>query len=548
MGVYLMKRSDGSLDPRWHGQWTVDGKRKHASLNLWRGTPPGPGEKEGDAAFERSRSKALETLKTVSEEEKSKAEETVLTQKILRARYGVEVGRVKLSELAERWDAFPGKESVTAARRARVHSVLGTFVKFMGEKFPRVTEAGALTAAHFKAYFESIDESGVSARSWNDHLTILRGVLAKLDGQSKGFRDYLALLPKRDEKTVHRRPFTGEELEEIFAAAKEVDPELHPVIVAAACTALRRGDVAMLEWESLDLVAGFVAVKTTRKTGEPVEIPIFPPFMAVLKEAERERREGNPYVFPKVAAAYQESPDSLDRRLRRVLSAAGFVTPGKGDAGEYPAPATAGEAVAKVNAGMVAGRWSEARRQKGLAILKRHLQGQNGRTIAAEMGIARGAVSTYLHEMENVGRVALVSPAASAIPRKSTLAERREGEQRARSGSLCGWHSFRTTFCTLALANGVPMEILRKITGHRTAEIVLKHYDRRGREAMRKAIGTAMPKAIAGVVEASKTNEGSPGEGEEFVAVPSALATLLAGATPKQLEAVAAILKKGGNK
>ena len=75
MGVYLMKRSDGSLDPRWHGQWTVDGKRKHASLNLWRGTPPGPGEKEGDAAFERSRSKALETLKTVSEEEKSKAEE-----------------------------------------------------------------------------------------------------------------------------------------------------------------------------------------------------------------------------------------------------------------------------------------------------------------------------------------------------------------------------------------------------------------------------------------------------------------------------------------
>jgi hypothetical protein len=83
------------------------------------------------------------------------------------------------------------------------------------------------------------------------------------------------------------------------------------------------------------------------------------------------------------------------------------------------------------------------------------------------------------------------------------------------------------------------MEILRKITGHRTAEIVLKHYDRRGREAMRKAFGNAMPKAIAGTVEERKADA-------EFVALPPGLAELLNGATPGQLAQVEKLLADTG--
>ena len=140
--------------------------------------------------------------------------------------------------------------------------------------------------------------------------------------------------------------------------------------------------------------------------------------------------------------------------------------------------------------------------------------------------------------------MALVSPPKRDTPARAMLADVREGEQRKHRGSLCGWHSFRTTFCTLALANGVPMEILRKITGHRTAEIVLKHYDRRGRDAMRKAIGTAMPKAIAGAVDATRADA-------EFVAVPPGLAELLNRATPEQLAQVEKMLaspRKGCNR
>ena len=76
--------------------------------------------------------------------------------------------------------------------------------------------------------------------------------------------------------------------------------------------------------------------------------------------------------------------------------------------------------------------------------------------------------------------------------------------QRAKRGSLVGWHGFRVTFCTMALANGVPIELVQRITGHRTAEIVLKHYFRPNRKQLRDAIGERMPSALLGERETSK--------------------------------------------
>jgi integrase len=510
-------------------------------LNAWKGTPPKEGETEGDAVFERSRGEAERLLARIRDGERSQEEEAVLVKRIHAARYGGKVGRVRIDELASRWDALPHKADLTEARKARVHSVLSRFGKFMEDTFPNVKEAGALTAEHFKAFLADVDASGVSARSWNDYLGILRGVLGKVDGQSQGFREYLANLPKRTENTIHRRPFGGGELDAIFAAAAVTDAELHPVLVAAACTALRRGDVCRLRWDAVDLAEGFVTVKTS-KTGETVEIPIFPPFRAVLEAAAAKRRQGVPYVFPKIALAYQTNPDGLNWRLGKVLEAAGFSKPerdGEGG-GKYPAPPSPGDAVEMVDAGMRRERWTDKRRTLGLGILKRHLEGETGKAIADALKIGRATVSDYLHAMEEAGRVALVSPPkVETDAARTTLAEVRDGEQRKQRGSLCGWHSFRTTFCTLALANGVPMEILRKITGHRTAEIVLKHYDRRGREAMRKAFGNAMPKAIAGTVEERKADA-------EFVALPPGLAELLNGATPGQLAQVEKLLADTG--
>jgi integrase len=72
-------------------------------------------------------------------------------------------------------------------------------------------------------------------------------------------------------------------------------------------------------------------------------------------------------------------------------------------------------------------------------------------------------------------------------------AEREKGKRRA---SLHDFHSFRVTWITLALAAGVPLELVQRVTGHRTVAVVLKHYFRPGREDFRQTILKAMPRKL----------------------------------------------------
>ncbi len=42
----------------------------------------------------------------------------------------------------------------------------------------------------------------------------------------------------------------------------------------------------------------------------------------------------------------------------------------------------------------------------------------------------------------------------------------------------------------------MPMELVQRVTGHKTAEVVLKHYFKPGREQFREAMLKAMPKML----------------------------------------------------
>ena len=67
-----------------------------------------------------------------------------------------------------------------------------------------------------------------------------------------------------------------------------------------------------------------------------------------------------------------------------------------------------------------------------------------------------------------------------------------------------GFHSLRVTWITLALTAGVPMELVRRVTGHKTVDVVLQNYFQPGREAFRQAIQAAMPKMLS---DGSKTRD-----------------------------------------
>lgn len=73
---------------------------------------------------------------------------------------------------------------------------------------------------------------------------------------------------------------------------------------------------------------------------------------------------------------------------------------------------------------------------------------------------------------------------------KDIRANRAHGMRRA---SLKDFHSLRTTWITEALTRGVSIETVKRISGHRTVEVVTTHYFRPGQDQVRAALADALP-------------------------------------------------------
>jgi integrase len=266
-----------------------------------------------------------------------------------------------------------------------------------------------------RAFMKAEEARGVTAKTWNDTLKLLRAAYKYL--LPAGGINPFSNLPTRETETVFRKPFTPEELKAIVDAGRD-DDFIRPILITGMCTAMRRGDCCLLKWKDVDLARRFITVKTN-KTGVTVSIPIFP----MLYDELAGRQPSEAYVFTEQAKMYVENPDGITWRVRKVFAAAGFKDAEEG--------------------------------------------GENGGN-----GDAQNEVMAIRGEIH---------------------AERKEGLRRA---SVRDFHSFRVTWVTLALTAGVPLELVQKVTGHRTTDIVLKHYFQPGREEFRRALQSAMPKLL----------------------------------------------------
>lgn len=109
----------------------------------------------------------------------------------------------------------------------------------------------------------------------------------------------------------------------------------------------------------------------------------------------------------------------------------------------------------------------------------------------------------YLENPDGITwRVRKIFATAGFLDKPNSTEELHRGEVHAtretglRRASVRDFHSFRVTWVTLALTAGVPLELVQKVTGHKTTEVVLKHYYQPGREAFRQALQSAMPKLL----------------------------------------------------
>lgn len=82
-----------------------------------------------------------------------------------------------------------------------------------------------------------------------------------------------------------------------------------------------------------------------------------------------------------------------------------------------------------------------------------------------------------------------------AVGKGNVHVKREHGLHKA---SVIDFHSLRTTWITVALSRGVPIETVKLISGHKTVEVVTTHYFHPNGDQVRDALQGALPEALTG--------------------------------------------------
>ena len=126
----------------------------------------------------------------------------------------------KISEhnLAKEWAALERKRPLSEKYQNQSISTLNRFTAFVCREDCHIQDLLEVSRTHIKKFMDSEDKRGITPRTWNYTLTLLKGAFSKLEPHSAAYTDYLAKTPLHDLATVHREPFSQEELKTIIQA------------------------------------------------------------------------------------------------------------------------------------------------------------------------------------------------------------------------------------------------------------------------------------------------------------------------------------------
>ncbi len=436
MPLELRIEKDGRVRrvrPFWYGRFEINGQRQCLNLGVKvKGTPPPSLSLKDEGDMDFERSRVAARIKLEGVIEEARTKQGSV--RLVEKLYEIKTGEVIKTVLLENLH----QEWAKIPRKRKLDERYSSQCQSTLKRFAEFVHHENVKATEVAHVTRQIGHSFLDAES-------KRGVTAKTWNETlkllrTTFKHLLPIgainpfsnVPTRETETIFRKPYSPEELAAILEAAR-TDEFIRPILITGICSAMRRGDCCLLEWTKLDLENRFISVKTA-KTGQMVSIPIFPLLYDELVLRAKKRQPNEKYVFPEQAAMYQENPDGITWRVQKVLAAAGFRDDELETANENAIEQESDKPISPSNK-------------------------------SAGTSAFRGEIHM----------------------------ERKEGLRRA---SVRDFHSFRVTWVTLALTAGVPLELVQKVTGHKTTDVVLKHYFQPGREAFRQALQVAMPKLL----------------------------------------------------
>lgn len=519
MGLKIMRNADGTIRETWHGRVSVKGVKRTYNLNVpIEGTVPTDADgnilltAKGDAAFERSRKAAQKVFEKWRKEcHKDPAE---LQRAAYHARTGEDLNGVPLANIYGRWCKVKRERKPTEGWQNMMRKWFERFATFAGNyarhNGARCETINDVTPEIAAAWFEDIKKT-YSWETVTKMMALMRGAFRRYS--TNGRENPFAGIILRGggsggNKKISRKPLEAKHLERLFEIAHE-DDFIYPLIVCAASTGMRLGDVCNLKWADVDLRNGLIEC-VTAKAGVRVWIPILGRLLDVLKERNAVPADGSepsPFVFPEAARRYNPYPkrgadgkpmkdkhgkiimtdgrDAITRAVQPYLARAVFGDKRPvgvviiGDDGKAIEPPALEDAIN-------AAGFAETKRARMVEVCRRHKAGEKSKDIAAALGVARSQVSMDLRDAEKLTGETL-RPLAVKQARMKTRLDLIEmtRQQRTdtkgkrtckRAASVYGWHSLRHTFVVLAIDAGVPVEKVRQIVGHGEAETTINNY------------------------------------------------------------------------
>ena len=598
MGLKIMSGRDGKPRETWYARFTRNGKKVNVNLRVpIRGTIPTTTDDKGhvlfdadgagDAAFTKSRKAALSALAAMEKAAKRTGDTTAVKQaktadiarRYYRAREGksIEAVDTRLADLPKLWRARPRSYTPTVARMEYYDLVFRRFAdfakRFAVEHGGTCTTLNTITPEIATAYFDAI-RAEYAWETVKGQMSLLSGAYDtwSTSGEPNPFKAIVKRNREIGAAKVNKRPLSEAELERLFEAAAG-DRFLRPLIDCAACTGMRIGDVCNLKWREpitdpdgkivgydkiVDLDAGFIDC-TTAKAGVRVTIPIFPRLKATLEERAADVDAiGSEYVFPEAAERYNHlnakgKPDqrmSIIRSVKPLFALAVY--------GDKPDPEVAQlvdetsaerKTSAEICALIEGSHFAPSKKARVLDTYQRFSKGATYAEITAATGRHKAIVSQDLEAVEDLTGQR-IRPGDAGMHHRTTIVSKRALTKRTRTtrgvgkfaASVYGWHSLRTSFVTLALQYGVPIEDVRKIVGHQSVRTT-EDYDRASKRhaverVMRQMTGSALdtPKLpVAPTVDAN-------GKAAVVTIAPgrkSSIDDLLAGLSEQQKKALA---------
>ena len=545
MGLKIMKDKDGNPRDTWYARFTRNGGKVNVNLCVpIKGKVPTATDASGrtvfdvngtgDAAFEKSRKAALAALakmeaeaKTTGDTQAIKAAKTAdMVNRYHRARTGRPIKSPLLTELPDMWRGLARKRKPTAERTraaektfTRFNDFAKAYCKGHGGACATIDEITPEIAA---AWFEALGAAyawGTVKDQW--HLMSKAWVRWHIYASKNPFENVVIRGGGDDGAKVEREPLTERQLARLFEVTEE-NPAVHDLVVCAACTGMRIGDVCRMTWADVDLRRGLIDVLTA-KAGVRVTLPIFAPLRKVLEDRQAKHAvNDSPFVFPVQAAQYEHVnakgfPDQrtgIVRMVKPYFARAIFEKP-------EPTPAVLADAepmpLADVLAAIDGARFAPAKAERLREIFTRFRNGEQCKDIAAALGIARGQVSAYLNDLERLTgetyrpRIERKRNGGFVSARELTERTRAGRKVGKHSASLWGWHNLRHTFVRLAINAGVPAADISRIVGHGDVETTLANYGNTSRAvAIERAERTR--KQMSGTVLEAGTDRPEIGE------------------------------------